>query len=253
MEYTIKKLADLSGISTRTLRYYDEFGILKPAGTTAAGYRVYGDAQVDMLQQILLYRKLGLGLEMIKKTLSSNEFKRLDALREHCDLLAAEKKKLESLIVNVEKTIAAEEGRLIMSDSEKFEGLKQKTIDENEKKYGKEIREKYGEDQVIRSNEKLKGMTKERYKDAEVLSKELNDALKTAFKSGDPAGEAAQKACELHRKWLMIYWDSYSKEAHMKLVQNYVDDGRFTAYYDKVATGCAVFLRDAMKIYTGIV
>lgn len=95
-------------------------------------------------------------------------------------------------------------------------------------------------------------MTEEEYAALEKLTNELNETIKMAFETGDPSSELAQKACELHKQWLLYFWSSYSKEAHMALVQMYVDDERFTAYYDKIASGCAVFLRDAMRIYTGI-
>ena len=137
-----------------------------------------------------------------------------------------------------------------MTDQEKFEGFSQKMIDENEGKYGKEIRSKYGNESVDRSNQKLSKMTKEDNLRLTALTDELNLTIKAAFEEGDPAGILSQKACGLHKKWLMFFWDSYSREAHMALVQGYVDDARFTAYYDKIAPGCAVFLRDAMRIYT---
>ncbi len=72
------------------------------------------------------------------------------------------------------------------------------------------------------------------------------------MESGDPDGELAQKACALHKEWLLNFWPQYSQEAHMGLAQMYVDDPRFTVYYDKIAPGCAVFLRDAMRIFTGV-
>jgi len=92
-------------------------------------------------------------------------------------------------------------------------------------------------------------MTSEQYAQVEALSLELNNILKAAFEQGDPAGELAQKACELHKKWLCYFWDHYSKKAHIGVTQMYVDDPRFTAYYDKIAVGCAKFLRDAVLIY----
>jgi hypothetical protein len=173
-------------------------------------------------------------------------------LQDHRSKLLVKKKQLELLIANIEKTIAMEEGRITMSNKEKFEGFKQKMICDNELKYGKEIREKYGDDAVDRSYQKLKKMTGEQYTAYERLTSKVNEAIKKAFESGDPASELAQKACELHKQWLLYFWDKYSKEAHMALVQEYVDDERFTAYYDKIAPGCAVFLRDAMRIYTGL-
>lgn len=136
-----------------------------------------------------------------------------------------------------------------MSDQEKFEGFKRKLVEDNEGRYGAEIRAKYGDDVIDRSNAKIKGLTKEQYAELEKLSAEVNETLKAAFAEGDPAGELAQKACELHKKWLCYFWDHYSKEAHIGLAQMYVDDPRFTAYYDKIAVGCAEFLRDAILIY----
>lgn len=125
-------------------------------------------------------------------------------------------------------------------------------IEENERKYGKEIREKYGDEQVDKSNQIFKNMTKEQYEEVENLNKELMETLKMAMLKGDPAGELAQKAADLHRQWLSFYWGSYSKEAHAGVAQMYVDDERFTAYYDKEQPGTAKFLRDAVLIYTGV-
>lgn len=252
MEYTVQKLSKLAGISTRTLRYYDEIGILKPARINSSGYRIYGQKEVDKLQQILFYRELGVSLENIKNIVTSPSFDGVAALREHRQQLLEKRKQLDLLIANVEKTIAFTEGRIEMSDKEKFEGFKQKLIDENEKKYGKEIREKYGEDAVEKSNAKLMNMTQEQYDELTALSNELTETLAAAFKTGDPAGELAQKAAELHKKWLMFHWDQYSKEAHAGLAQMYVDDERFTAFYDKEQPGTAAFLRDAILIYTGM-
>lgn len=252
MEYTVQKLGRLAGISTRTLRYYDEIGILRPARINSSGYRIYGQSQVDALQQILFYRELGISLESIKDIITNPSFDSAEALREHREKLLSKKEQLEILIANVEKTISAAEGRMFMSNKEKFEGFKQKLIDDNESKYGSEIRKKYGDESINASNQKMKNMTKEQYEKVQKLSEEVNKAIKLAFENGDPAGELAQKACELHKEWLLNFWNKYSKEAHMGLVQMYVDDERFTKYYDKIVPGCAVFLRDAMRIYTGI-
>lgn len=251
MEYTVQKLAKLAGISTRALRYYDEKGILKPARINSSGYRIYGQHEVDRLQQILFYRELGVSLESIKDIVTAPSFDGTAALREHRAKLLEKREQLNTLIANVDKTIATVEGRITMSNKEKFEGFKQKMIDENEKKYGKEIREKYGEEQVEKSNKKLMNMTETQYAEVEKLSADVISTLKEAFATGDPAGELAQKAADLHRQWLCYFWDSYSKEAHAGLGQMYVDDPRFTAYYDKEQPGMAEFLRAAIFIYTG--
>jgi DNA-binding transcriptional MerR regulator len=252
MEYTVQKLAKLAGISTRTLRYYDEIGILKPARINSSGYRIYGQAEVARLQQVLFYRELGMGLENIKEIITAPSFDGINALRDHHEKLLEKREQLNLLIKNVEKTIAAEEGRIVMGDKERFEGFKKKMIEDNEKKYGKEIREKYGEETVEKSNKKLLNMSQEEYDKVTRLEKEVKDTLLEAYKTGDPASELAQKAADLHRQWLCFFWNSYTKEAHAGLAQMYVDDERFTAYYDEKQPGLTKFLRDAIQIYTGI-
>lgn len=252
MEYTVQKLSLLAGVSTRTLRYYDEIGILKPARINSSGYRIYGQAEVDKLQQILFYKELGLQLDTIKEIVKSPSFNAAKALSEHREQLLDKRVQLDRLIANVEKTIASNEGRITMTDKEKFEGFKQKIVEDNEKKYGKEIREKYGEDAVNKSNQKILNMTQHEHDEVTKLSEDLHITLAEAFKTGDPAGKLAQKAADLHKRWLTYYWNEYSKEAHAGLAQMYVDDERFTAYYDKEQPGTAEFLRDAVSIYTGI-
>ncbi|MBG9586210.1 MerR family transcriptional regulator [Cytobacillus firmus] len=251
MEYTVQKLAQLAGVSSRTLRYYDEIGILKPARTNSSGYRIYGQKEVDRLQQILFYRELGISLDQIKEIITAPAFDAADALKEHREKLLEKRKQLDLLITNVEKTIASAEGRTTMSDKEKFEGFKEKMIEDNEKQYGKEIREKYGEETVEKSNAKLMNMTREEHEAVTKLAEEINSTLEQAMETGDPAGEPAQKAAGLHKQWITYYWSEYSKEAHAGLAEMYVADERFKAYYDKIRPGAAEFLRDAIKIYTG--
>ncbi|RTE04866.1 MerR family transcriptional regulator [Paenibacillus whitsoniae] len=250
MEYTVQHLGKLAGVSTRTLRYYDEIELLKPARINSSGYRIYGQAEVDRLQQILFYRELGVGLEEIKAILAQPDFSPADALKSHRELLLDKRRQLDLLITNVDRTIAAAEGRMVMSDKQKFEGFKQKLIDDNESRYGKEVREKYGEDAVNRSNQKVKNMTQQQHEEITHLTEEVLTTLAHAYQTGDPGSELAQKAAGLHKQWLCFYWDQYSPEAHRGLAQMYVDDERFKAYYDAKQPGAAEFLRDAIHIYT---
>ena len=251
MDYSGNKVAKMSGVSARTLRYYDEIGLLKPVRVASSGYRIYGEAELDTLQQILFYRELGFPLEEIKKLLSAPGFDKEQAFVNHLDELRKKRERLDSLILNVTKSIAAMKGEITMSNSEKFEGFKQALVDENEQKYGKEVREKYGDEIVDESNARLKGMSQEQYDESERLRLELDETLKAAFESGDPAGELAQRACDLHRQWLCVFCPKYSKEYHMGLGEMYIADERFRANYDKLAPGCTDFFRDAIRIYCG--
>ena len=251
MEYTVQKLSKLAGVSPRTLRYYDEIGLLKPAKINSSGYRIYGQSEVDRLQQILFYREFEVSLDKIKEIITGPSFDSEKALKEHSGKLLEKRQQLDVLIANIDKSIATVEGRMKMTNQEKFEGFKENLIEVNEKNYGAEVRAKYGDEAVNRSNQKVKNMTQQEYEEIIKLGNEVLETLYAAFQTGDPSGELAQKTADLHRQWLSFYWDSYSKEAHLGVTQMYVDDDRFKVYYDARQPGMAEFLRDAVLVYTG--
>ena len=248
MEYTINKLAKLACVSTRTLRYYDQIELLCPR-RVSNGYRIYGQQEVDLLQQILLYRELDMPLGEIKRIVRSQEYDSTAALQGHLLSLKAKRAQMDALIANVEKTIAASKGEIVMNNTEKFEGLKRRLIEENETNYGPELRATFGDQAIDASNVQLMGLSPEQYARTQELSEQINSTLKAAFEQGDPSSELSQQVCSLHKEWLGYFWSHYSKEAHLGLAQTYVDDPRFTAYYDTVAEGCAKFLRDALEIF----
>ncbi len=251
--YKVQELAQLAGVSARTLRYYDQIGLLHPAKVGENGYRLYGSEEVDRLQQILFYRQLGLGLEGIRMLLDDPTYDRRRSLEEHLLALRGQQEQLNLLIRNVEKTLSALKGECRMSDKEKFEGFKAKLIRYNEEKYGAEVAEKYGRSALEESNRKLSGMSEEQWQKQEQLVEEIFTLLEAAMKEGDPAGAAAQKAADLHRRWICLFWkdDLYHKDSHRGLAEMYVADERFTSYYDdRLGEGGAKFLRDAIFHYT---
>lgn len=253
MEYTIQKLSKLAGVSTRTLRYYDEIHLLKPARINSSGYRIYGEQEINRLQQILFYRELSLELDKIKQILDSPTFNEQLALEHHHLQLIEKQAQLTKLIHNVEQTIATLKGEQTMTNKEKFEGFKKKMVKDNEKKYGKEIREKYGDNTINKSNQKVMNMTEEEMNTTNKLADEVITTLLLAMDTGDPTSELGQQTAELHKKWLMNYWTEYSNEAHAGLSLMYVSDERFTEYYDKHRTGAAEFLCDAIHHFTGVI
>lgn len=251
MEFTIQELAQLSGVSTRTLRYYDEIGLLKPARTNEVGYRFYGQFEVDMLQQILFYRALDMKLATIKEIIQSPDFEHTEALKTHRTALLKRKEELEKILQTVEKTIQSIEEEQPMANEEKFNGFKEKLIEENEKQYGQEVRAKYGDKTVDASNAKLMNMTEEQYEAMQQLEQQLFARLKEAMAIGDTNNDVAMEVAELHKRWLSFSWSHYSKEAHAGIAQMYVADERFSAYYDeRVAKGAAQFLHDAIHNFT---
>ena len=251
MEYKVNELAKLAGVSGRTLRYYDQIGLLRPRRSGTGEWRVYGPAQVDRLQQILFYRRLGLGPKQIGDILDDPGFDGEAALRQHLNALLQQKAQLNALIDTVRRTIAAQKGEITMQDKEKFEGFKARLIQENEQAYGAEIRAAYGDEAVDESNARLMNATQAQYSEFEALTGQVNAALARAVADGDAKGEAAREACRLHQQWIRQSWGParYSAGAHLGLCQMYVQDERFTAYYEQVAPGAAEFLLKAMQLY----
>src|ERR1700704_4978621 len=120
MPYTVKKLAQLSGVSVRALRFYDEIGLLKPAFYGDNQYRYYEEEQLLMLQQILFFRELDFPLRDIQRIISSDDFSKLEALNAHKSLLQSNLERTDTLLKTIEKTIAHIRGKLIMRDAEMY-------------------------------------------------------------------------------------------------------------------------------------
>lgn len=247
MEYSIQELSRLSGVTTRTLRWYDQIGLLKPSRVAESGYRYYGGAEVDRLQDILYYRALGVELARIKECLDNPSFDRLAALRNHLTALGAERERLEQLIRSVKDTIGAEERNEIMSDEQKFEAFKQRAVAHNEEVYGAEIRSKYGDQEVDEANAAVMNLPQAQYQEWTNLGREIQERLEASVQAGmSPESEAGREITVLHRRWLTITGTPYDPAKHRGIVDLYVMDKRFTAYYDKQVPGCARFLRDSV-------
>jgi len=240
----------MSGISTRTLRYYDEIGLLRPLKVRSNGYRIYGPNEINTLQQILFYRELELPLDDIRKVLVDDAFNREEALRSHYEKLLQKRHQIDLLLENLKQSLEEEKGRIRMKDKDKFQGFKEKKLKENEEKYGKEIREKYGDDMVEKSNAKYMGSSKEQHDRAELLSSEILEKLKKLTGTVPADSEEGKALAELHKEWLMLYWPVYDVEAHQGLGDMYVEDERFKAFYDAAVEGAAAYLRDCIYAYT---
>nr|WP_321306723.1 MerR family transcriptional regulator [uncultured Sphaerochaeta sp.] len=243
MKYTIKEMAELSGVSERTLRFWEEYGLLIPVRHPQNGYRLYGKKELLIIQQILFYRELEFSLKTIKSLLDDPNFEAGSALEKQRELLLEKRNKLDQLIQTITYTIQESKGEITMSDKDHFEGFKKQMIAENESNYGEEIRQKYGEETVEKANAQVLGMTEETYKKFAELGNEVLEKLQAAAKEGDPTSPLAREVASLHAEWLRFTWPHYSAEAHRGIVQMYTDDERFGAYYQ----GNAQFLKDAVN------
>ena len=248
MEYSIQELSRLSGVTTRTLRWYDQIGLLKPSRVAESGYRYYGPAEVDRLQDILYYRALGVALAQIRTCLDEPSFDRLAVLRSHLTALQGERARLEQLIRSVEATIGAMERKETMEDSKKFEAFKRQAVAWHEETYGREARDRYGDREVDQAQAAVQALTQDQYLQWKQLGEEIQGRLEQAVRSGrSPQGAEGEAITALHRRWLTFTGQTYAGEKHRGLAALYTQDPRFTAYYDRAVPGCAAFLQAAVE------
>lgn len=251
MEYSIREMAELTGISSRTLRYYDSIGLLPPARQNEAGYRFYGKHELELLQQILFYRERGFALETISHILYEEGFDISAALREHLRELRKRQDELTQMIRTVQKTIAEMEGGKPMRDTERFEGFKKRILAENEAAYGKEAREAYGNTAVDAAAGRLLAMGETEYERFERLRHEIQSLLEQAVTAGEaPESETGRQVVRMHQEWLSLSWGHCRADAHRGVAAMYCCDVRFRAHYDRNVEGCAEFLRDAVLFWT---
>lgn len=243
MAMRVKEVADLVGISVRTLHHYDEIGLLTPDETTESGYRLYSDENLEMLQQILFFKELGFPLKKIKEIINSPSFDRQEALELHRKMLLEKRARLDKMIATIDKTIQHSKGEIHMTNKEKFEGF-----DFSHNPYEQEARERWGDEAVDNASAKIGNMTKE---EQEAMSEAVNSIYKklATLRHGSPESEEAQAAIEEWYDFLNGNFGHYSLDAFKGLGQMYVDDERFTQNIDRFGEGLAKFMRDAMAVF----
>ena len=199
MNYTVKALAKLAGITVRTLHHYDKINLLHPNHINDSGYRIYTEAELDKLQQILFFRELEFGLDEIKGILESPDYNRTEALNMHRTLLEKKKDRLETLIQTIDRCIEEEEGGDEVDMTEKFKGLSKAELDA----YREEAKEKWGKDIVEASEKKMK----EKGLSAEALQEQLGDIFKSIadIMDRDVSDEAVQMRMQALRDYMQQF------------------------------------------------
>ena len=253
MEYTVQQLAKLSGVSKRTLHYYDEIDLLKPKTIRSNGYRIYGSEEVTRLQQILFFKSFGLSLTEIQTIMAQDKAAIYQALQSQQFKLIQQKISLEQQIQALEKTLQEYQGEITMTDQEKFKYFKQQKLAENEEKYGQEIREKYGEEAVEKkSNQKWLDLTPEQFETMQQAEEKLIQALDNLLSHPQELpNDTAQMAFEAHKTWLTTVAPYYNATYHRNLAEMYQSDERFRTYYDeKTIAPSTDLLAEIIKFYT---
>ncbi|MFC9706525.1 MerR family transcriptional regulator [Paenibacillus sp. NPDC056933] len=242
MAMKVKEVAKLVGISVRTLHHYDEIGLLTPDEVTSAGYRLYSDANLEMLQQILFFKELDFSLKDIKEIISDPSFDREEALNMHRRILLEKRQRLDQMIATIDKSVQHVRGEIKMTAKEQFEGF-----NFSHNPYEQEARERWGDQAVDQANQKLQNQSPEEQK---ALSDQMNEIYNrlAALRHTDPASAEAQAGI-LEWYSYLNNMGTYSPEAFRGLGQMYVDDERFTRNIDQFGEGLAVFMRNAMSVF----
>ena len=241
MRMQIKEFADFTGVSVRTLHYYDEIGLLAPAYVDeCTGYRYYDENSLLRMQEILFYRELDFSLKNIGEILSAPNYDKNKALKEQKHLLSLKKERLERLISAIDDAM---KGEIVM-----------RAFDNNEfETYKDEVKEKWGKTDAYKEHvEKTKNYSKDKWSN---LIGEMNDIIAefaACKKNGEkPDSVKAQNYVKMLQNHITENYYVCTNEILRGLGQMYVADERFKKNIDKHGDGTAAFIRDAIEVYCG--
>lgn len=236
--HTVRRLARLAGVSVRALHHYDAIGLLKPGRRSAAGYRLYGHADLLRLQQILFYRELDLPLPEIALILDDPDFDAAESLRAHRKALEAKLGRLHRLLRTLDETLAHYTGGPMLTDAELYQGFPPERIES----IRKEARDRYGEEKVAESERRAKSMGKEGWARVRNEAAAINRDVAALMSAGaDPGSAEARVAVARHLAWIRNFWTP-DADSYRGLGRHYVDHPGFRAYYEKAAPGLAEYL-----------
>ena len=243
-EHTVGEVARLSHVSVRTLHHYDDIGLLTPSGRSAAGYRLYSDADLLRLRQVLFYRDLEFGLDEIAEILADPKALADDHLRRQHRLLRERQARNTELLRSIENEMEARQMGISLTPQEQFEIFGTDKLDE----HAQEAEQRWGNTDAWRqSRQRTAAYTKADWiaikSEADANIREFADALRAS----EPAtGATAMDLAEAHRLHLSRWFFDCGYDMHRGLAEMYISDPRFTATYDEIAPGFAHYVREAI-------
>lgn len=246
MAMTVGELSRISGVTVRTLHHYDEIGLVTPSQRTSAGYRLYSDEDVLRLQQVLVFRELGMSLPEIAGVLDdATSANRAELLRRHRAALADKRGKLDAMLAAVDHAISVlEKGteEMTAQDFQKmFDGF-------DPADHEREAEERWGQTEAYAdSQRRVKGYGKAEWEQIRKEAAAINARFVELLREGAaPADPRVQAAVEDHRAHISRWFYECTKEIHRGLGQMYVADPRFTRNIDRAGAGLAQFMSDAI-------
>jgi MerR family transcriptional regulator, thiopeptide resistance regulator len=247
--YTVGRVAELSGVTIRTLHHYDEIGLLSPGGRSAAGYRIYEDSDIERLQRILFYRELGFALEEIATIVDDPRTDALGHLRRQRGLLTERIGRLNAMVEAIDYEMEARTMDIKLTSEERLEVFGEFRPED----HAVEAEQRWGETEAYKeSNRRVSNYTKEDWQQLKAEEEEIRARLAAAFEAGvAPDSEEAMAAAEAHRQHISRWFYECTYEIHRGLTEMYVSDERFRSNYDTQVPGLAAFIRDAAHSNAG--
>jgi MerR family transcriptional regulator, thiopeptide resistance regulator len=245
MAYTVKQLAGLSGVSVRTLHFYDEAGLLKPAYLGANGYRFYEEAQLLTLQQILFYRELGFELKAIKRLLARGDFDRIAALESHRQVLRQNLARTRQLIGTIDKTIEHLKGKKKMKSQEMFAGFDP----QQQARHEAYLIDRFGDGMkagIAQTKRKVKDWTKADWeKSGQTFAAICQDMAGLIGRQSSGESREVQAVVRRHYDWLRQFWtptrESYT--GHTLLIEDSDLGKAYAAYHPELPRFMAAAIR----------
>jgi DNA-binding transcriptional MerR regulator len=240
---SIKQLSTLAGVSVRTLHFYDQIGLLIPQREEQNNYRFYTRESLLRLQQILFYREMEFSLDQISGILNQPDFDLVEALEKHREALKGKAQRLNTLLETIDNTISYLKGQKDMTQTQYFKGFS----DEQQAEYEKEAAQKWDPEMVHESNRRYNNLSQIE-KDA-LLAKE--ERITLGIRDAMPKGVADPEVQALigeKQQYINFFYDC-TDEILLGLGKMYVEDPRFKANYDRIQTGLAEFIYEAIKVY----
>ncbi|PIR03535.1 MAG: MerR family transcriptional regulator [Candidatus Magasanikbacteria bacterium CG11_big_fil_rev_8_21_14_0_20_39_34] len=244
MTYTVHQLAELANISVRTLHYYDEIGLLRPAFLAPNGYRYYEENELILLQQILFFRELEFPLKVIKHMLGQKDYNIQEGLRQQKKLLKMKQNRTQKLIQTIDKTLKRMQKNQKMKDQELYDAFEDKDM----KQYQDEVKERWGNsDAYTQSMKRVSKMTKKEMEKLKAKGIELTQKIAESMNKGI-ADPEVQFLIKKHHEGINFFYEC-GYDMYKNLGSLYVNDKRFGDYYEKFAPGLATFMKDAIDYY----
>ena len=239
------RLAELAGVTVRTLHHYDEIGLVRPSARTRAGYRAYAPGDAERLRQVLTYRRLGFGLREVAELVSDPDADAVAHLRRQRGLLLSRRAQADAMITAIGKELEARAMGMNLTPQEQLEvfGTDKaggEWADEAERRWG-------GTDAYQQSRRRAAGYGKDDWARIRAEADAVTRALAAALRAGLPAdGAEAAGLAERHRQHVSRHFYHCGYAAHRGLAGLYAGDPRFAAHYDGIEPGLARYARDAI-------